>query len=325
MAREGARWVDERGNIRHGSRPAIPVYRNKEMYGIAAAVLVIFLASFLHEPGLPDPCTLKETEYVSTFRGVGFIRKLADEAPDRPLRRPGLEPIVDFGGKHGCVPERLDADDVETMRVTRCSTTVCALARYFCGPGAEVPYAEYVGFSKLKARINDRWNSATAGQHPKYFYRLSLGVVEASKHDSRTDLNQVWLIAALGDGSFYWLQSFIIKYSLSTWLKEEGYYHLTREELFRLLDLVESLTNPKWTNDVGEKHYRELLVSMDDYWMVADTEAATMLKPQSRRFNPKVDILVAQWDTVCSLTDVCQRTTRPSSRPSKLRRSKENE
>ena len=195
----------------------------------------------------------------------------------------------------------------------------CALTRYFCGQGAEVPFAEYVGFSKLKVRINDKWNSATAGQHPKYFYRLSLGVVETPKGAGHTGLSHVWLIAALEDSTFYWLQSFIQKYSLYTWLEKEGYYHLTREELFRRLDLVESLTNgATWTKGDGEKHYRELFnVSMNDYWTMADIEAATMLKPQARRFDPKVDILVAHWDTVCSLTDACQRKTRPSSLPLK--------
>ena len=76
--------MDEQGNIRHGPRPAIPVYQNKKMYGIAAvAVFIMFLAGLVrtYGPGLPDPCTLKEADYVSTFRDVEFIRGLADEAP----------------------------------------------------------------------------------------------------------------------------------------------------------------------------------------------------------------------------------------------------
>jgi len=275
---------------------------------------LVFFACY--KPALPDRCTLKETEYVSMFRDVGFIRTLADKEPALRLSQPSPEPEVDSGGEHGCVPERPDEDDdimnTETWRVTRCSTTVCALTRYFCGPGAEVPSVEYyVGLSTLKAIINRRWESATASQHPRYFYRLSLGVVPTSKDADRsaryTGLSHVWLIAALGNGSFYWLQSFIMKYSLYTWLKEEGYYHLTREELFRRLDLVESLTTAStWTN-VAEKHYTELFnVSMQDYWKMAEIDAAMMLRSHSRRFDPNVDRLFTIWDTVCSLTVVCK-------------------
>ena len=76
--------MDEQGNIRHGPRPAIPVYQNKKMYGIAAvAVFIMFLAGLVrtYGPGLPDPCTLKK---LTTSARSEMLSLFGDSQTRRP-------------------------------------------------------------------------------------------------------------------------------------------------------------------------------------------------------------------------------------------------
>lgn len=309
MATTSTRWVDAKGEIRYGLRPPPPQQENRKWLWSGLILCFAFIAWKVYATRAIDPCSLPESDYISIFRGSQFIRDHSDQAPIFELRQPGVDDEDrDFGGKYGCIPEPVaDSMELETTRVTRCSTTVCALSRFFCGEGSEKSTDYRFGFDSLKDHIK---RERPRGAQKTRFYRAVLSSVAAKSNDhstKHTGLNHVWMIVALQDGTFYWLQSFIMKYSLYTWLKREGNYHLTKDELFRRLDNVERLTKARTWDAISEGYYAELFnVSMSDYWTMSDLDNSFQLKARTERFDPQQDALITIWQQVCDLGVVCK-------------------
>lgn len=228
------------------------------------------------------------------------------------------------GGEYGCAPEPAEHADFfmarETHRVTRCSTTVCALTRFMCGPGMEVPRAQYVGARSLWGTLSTAWNASVkaAAPHSRTFDRVSLSVfsrklLESLEIDGKdtgyTGLSHVWLVAALSDGTFYWLQSFIGQYSLYTWMARKGHYHLTADQLDHRLTLLDRLTATDAWDGEAEAMYKELFnVSMKEHWFNDKLDPFRRArKLKTAEFNAEDHALVVVWDKVCDVSVECKK------------------
>lgn len=301
-------------------------------------IIAAFVAfKIFYAEGVTDACTLKEANYVDTFRGAQFVRTHADPEASTLLKKLELEDSREAaGGDYGCTPEPTEHDDFfmarETHRVTRCSTTVCALTRFMCGPGMEVPRAQHVGARSLWGTLSSAWNaSVKAGaMHSRIFYRVSLSVysrkaLESLERDEDeeeegsdgerdtgyTGLSHVWLVAALSDGSFYWLQSFIGQYSLYTWMGRKAHYHLTADQLHHRLTLLDRLTlTDAWDTD-AEAMYKELFnVSMKEHWFNDKLDPFRRgRKLKTAEFNAQEHALLVVWDKVCDVDVACKLRT----------------
>ena len=160
---------------------------------------------------------------------------------------------VDAGGEDAA-PETLDATDLQSMAVTRCSSTQYAVTAYFCGAkaaGRPDEGAQLIGgydVISMKEMLRDPWHVAVAeykrrqrklekkrkrelenstetdkrkspsdrspAPEPRLVLRLAIG----QQKRSTPSLEHVWSIVGLSDGTFLWLQSYIGFYTLTEWM-----------------------------------------------------------------------------------------------------------
>ena len=172
---------------------------------------------------------------------------------------------VDFGGMDGHVAEATDMLDVEEIRVTRCSTTRSAITAYFCG--ADVATNQDVslgndgklhnyGTKSFRQYLECRHKQGVEnnGIHHRSVFRLGVGC-----KDNLAGYSHAFSIVGQPDGTYYWLQSYIGHYSLSTWMKKADLGKqsglagvLTFDELMTKLDTVDRLMSiSSWTSQAN--------------------------------------------------------------------------
>jgi len=172
---------------------------------------------------------------------------------------------VDFGGMDGHVAEATDMLDVEEIRVTRCSTTRSAITAYFCGAdvatnqdvslGNERKLHNY-GTMSFRQYLECRHKQGVEnnGTHHRSVFRLGVGC-----KDNMAGYSHAFSIVGQPDGTYYWLQSYIGHYSLSTWMKKADYGKqsslagvLTYDELMIKLDTVDRLMSiDSWSSQAN--------------------------------------------------------------------------
>jgi len=172
---------------------------------------------------------------------------------------------VDFGGMDGHVAEATDMLDVEEIRVTRCSTTRSAVTAYFCG--ADVATNQDVslgndgklhnyGTKSFRQYLECRHEQGVEnnGTFHRSVFRLGVGC-----KDNLAGYSHAFSIVGQPDGTYYWLQSYIGHYSLSTWMKKADLGKqstlagvLTFDELTNKLDTVNRLMRiESWTSQAN--------------------------------------------------------------------------
>lgn len=134
------------------------------------------------------------------------------------------------------------------------------------------------------------------GTHRRSVYRLGIG-----SEDQFAGYSNAFSIVTQPDGTFFWLQSFIGHYSLSTWMKkvdgtnESGLAgHLTLDELLRKLDIVDRLMNINdWTDEANQDYFDLFNVDMD-------VEAVKNSPTRKRtRWNDTHRLDFFEWDEAC--------------------------
>ncbi|KAL7544214.1 hypothetical protein ACHAWF_007599 [Thalassiosira exigua] len=176
----------------------------------------------------------------------------------------------DFGGPGGHVAEPVDWEDVESIRVTRCATTQTAVTAYFCGADVATNLdvgrgsnrkMPHFGTESLQKYLQCRYEQGERndGVHRRSVYRIGIYSSENPGY------NHAFNIVAQPDGTFFWLQSFIGHYSLTTWMKKADAKkvsglsgHLTYPELLEKLRKVGRLMSTYSWTDQANADYLDL-------------------------------------------------------------------
>ena len=176
---------------------------------------------------------------------------------------------ADFGGPDGRVAESIDWSDMESIRVTRCSTTKDAITAYMCGAevatnmdvgklGSQSHKTPNSGITFLKDYIQCRHQQGSKrNSHRRSVYRIGIG-----SNDHLSGYSHVFSIVAQPDGTFLWLQSFVGHYSLTTWMKQKDQTktsglsgHLTFPELLQKFQKMERLMSiDSWTDQANDDY-----------------------------------------------------------------------
>jgi len=197
--------------------------------------------------------------------------KAKTEAARKALKKIDLDRYVDrvdFGGPDGHVAERTDWRDVESIRVTRCATTRSAITAYMCGAevatdrdvgllGLQNRKAPNYGTTSLKEYVKCRFRQGeqkNGGVHRRSVYRIGIGC-----NDNLAGYSHAFSIVAQPDGTFFWLQSFISHYSLTTWMAKVDATtasglsgHLTYPELLAKFEKMDRLMSiDSWTDQAN--------------------------------------------------------------------------
>ena len=234
-----------------------------------------------------------------------------------------FERSVDYGGYDGHVAERINWDDIESIKTTRCATTRSALTAYYCGRTVAKNNDVALGRRNVKgvtfgtASFTDHVNfyqhhnegdegkggrdyiDSDDGRHRYYHrrsvYRLGIGCTKGC-----VGFEHAFTIVAQPDGTFLWLQSFIGMYSLSTWMKKkdstkesELAYRLTFNELMEKLDMLDRLmaiSNSEWSFE-SNTYYNYL-------FNVNQSEEA-LRNDRARPWNPDHPLDSFTWDEAC--------------------------
>ena len=192
------------------------------------------------------------------------VKKLLDE---HEMQMKYIEG-VDFGGMDGHVPEGTDLLDLEEIRVTRCSTTRSALTAYFCGVDVATNQDAALGLDgkgyisgtksfKRYLKCRHQQGMKNGGIHKRSVYRLGV-----SCKDDLAGYSHAFSIVSQPDGTFYWLQSYISHYSLSTWMKKVDHTKqsglagkLTYHELISKLNTIDRLMRiDSWTTEANDDY-----------------------------------------------------------------------
>mmetsp|Transcript_35039 Transcript_35039/g.78616 ORF Transcript_35039/g.78616 Transcript_35039/m.78616 type:complete len:338 (+) Transcript_35039:442-1455(+) len=209
---------------------------------------------------------------------------------------------ADFGGPDGHVPEGGEFFNLETIRVTRCSTTTSALTVYFCGTGVATNRdlvlgsgrkSPTVGTDTFRKYLSCRFDEGVKkGSHHRSVYRLGVGC-----KDSMAGMSHVWVVVAQPDGNFYWLQSFISHYSLATWMKKKDSSTksgvagvLTFDELMGKLDGLERLMSINAWTDEANRDYQDLF-NVDK-----NLESVSW---RSKKWTEDSRLVLFSWDEAC--------------------------
>ena len=139
-------------------------------------------------------------------------------------------------------------------------------------------------------------NGRKNGTHRRSVYRLDIG-----SEDQFAGYSHAFSIVAQPDGTFYWLQSFIGHYSLSTWMKKVDFTnksglagHLTLDELMRKLHKVDRLMNiHDWTDEANQDYLDLFNVDMN----VAAIKNSSARKRMA--WNDTHRLSIFQWDEAC--------------------------
>eukprot|EP01006_Ploeotia_vitrea_P000776 TRINITY_DN103636_c0_g1_i1.p1 TRINITY_DN103636_c0_g1~~TRINITY_DN103636_c0_g1_i1.p1 ORF type:complete len:318 (-),score=30.05 TRINITY_DN103636_c0_g1_i1:74-1027(-) len=202
-------------------------------------------------------------------------------------------PWLDAGGDKGHVMEDFDAETPGAHIVgTRCSSTAFALKAYFCGveQAQASPSAAFKGSSFSKF-VDVHRALATDGQHVTWMVQMGMG--NNHRHGDAglkaAGLSHTWLVTALPDGHYMWLQSFIEQYTFQQWIdlaKQRGEYTLTLKQLRHKIKLMEVLTDAvAWTPEVNAAYLELFNVDMD-----FETNFAI-----SERWDPNDPLQLAYW------------------------------
>ena len=170
---------------------------------------------------------------------------------------------------------------LEAVKVTRCATTQDAVTAYFCGArvasnerhggggggGGGEYYEEYMyrpneGTEGLSFHLACRHEQGerNGGVHKRSVYRI-----DVSPANDELVFGHVLNVVAQPDGTFFWLQSFIGEYSLSTWLGRKDPQtqsglrgHLTLSEVLAKLDQIKLLMEVKGWDEEANFIYKDL-------------------------------------------------------------------
>ena len=239
---------------------------------VAAAILAIYVHSKCEDPfadGVIPAAKRDPAEHWPFMAGdVSFVRTMTEPLKGRSkaTTQSGRDALkshdmdrfldrVDFGGADGHVAEASDLRDLEQIRVTRCSTTRPGVTAYFCGVDVATNRDAALGpegktgrfgtrsFGELLRCRHEEGERRGGRDHRRSVYRLGIGCT-----DSLAGYSHAWSIVAQPDGTFFWMQSFIQQYSLSTWLKKADFTkdsglagHLSLAELLNKLNMIERL------------------------------------------------------------------------------------
>ncbi|KAJ1634749.1 hypothetical protein T492DRAFT_1133670 [Pavlovales sp. CCMP2436] len=181
---------------------------------------------------------------------------------------------VDYGGTDRHMMEETgDIDDMDSLYGTRGTTVRFALALYFCGtehannlnrdqaivsPGLVFAGGADILESFQNFIVAQRKFATPEKGHAHLVYRLGVSAETRGK----PAMDHVWTVVAQPDGSYHWLQGYIQKYSLQTWMahaERTGQRRLTAEQLLSKLDDLATLMRNKiaWT-EASNRIYMEL-------------------------------------------------------------------
>lgn len=222
---------------------------------------------------------------------------------------------VDFGGPDGHVPEKISSGGrsntllLETMRTTRCSTTRSAVTAYFCGADVagnqdralksnnkaaqeeaippNLGIASFVDALQCRhAAGRQRYGSNT---HRRSVYRISVGC-----SDPLAGFSHAFSIVAQPDGTFYWLQSFISRYSLPTWMAKPGNAHISLDTLLaRLQQLDRLMAITQWSEQANSDYHALFDVDFN-------TETSGQYVQSTRsKWQPTHRLSLFLWDEAC--------------------------
>ncbi|KAL7551630.1 hypothetical protein ACHAWF_014853, partial [Thalassiosira exigua] len=213
---------------------------------------------------------------------------------------------VDFGGPDGHGAEETDFVNLEEIRVTRCSTTNSGITAYFCGAAVATDMDLAHGYNRKLSNVGTdsfreylrcrRRQGLRDGSHHRSVYRLGI-----SCKNRYAGYSHAFSIVAQPDGTFLWLQSYIQKYSLSTWLnkvddmKESGLAgHLTYNELMAKLDTIDRLMNiDSWTSQANYYY-------LDLFNVYKDSELASgNRRRQIKEWTHEHRLEKLTWDEAC--------------------------
>ena len=218
---------------------------------------------------------------------------------------------VDFGGMDGHVAEATDMLDVEEIRVTRCSTSRSAITAYFCG--ADVATNQDVslghdgklhnyGTKSFRRYLECRHKQGVEnnGIFHRSVFRLGVGC-----KDNLAGYSHAFSIVGQPDGTYYWLQSYIGHYSLSTWMKKADLGKqstlagvLTYDELMTKLDTVDRLMSIDSWSSQANADYLDLF-NVDKNLLAASGNRGRKIKQwtEDHRLSSFV------WDEACEYPD----------------------
>lgn len=280
-------------------------------------VLIVFGAWSLQQVLNPDPLAWNQIPAVSRNpdehyeylkKQEGLIRRLASHFSStigKPKKRYDGLHYMDYGVFDGHTAEPEAFGDMESMRGTRCATTLYALSAYFCG--AEVARNQdhdlgdekkdsIQGVESFQEWLRCRYDQgAKHGVHRRSVYRLH---IHNSLHNNA--YAHAFAIVAQPDGTFYWLQSFIGHYSIHSWMDRKGpnhesipLAHMDLDTILNKLDKVQRVMNITSWSFQANSDYEELFG--------VNKQAEALMKGQSKLdWQLYRDILTEfTWDEAC--------------------------
>ena len=292
---------------------------------VAAAILAVYVRSKCEDPfadGAIPAAKRDPSEHWPFMAGdVSFVRTMTEPLKGRSkaTTQSGRDALkshdidrfvdrVDFGGADGHVAEASDLRDLEQIRVTRCSTTRSGVTAYFCEVGVATNWDAALGpegkmgrfgtrsFGELLRCRHEEGERRGGRDHRRSVYRLGIGC-----EDSLAGYSHAWIIVAQPDGTFFWMQSFIQQYSLSTWLKKVDFTkdsglagHLSLAELLNKLNMIERLMKiDAWTEEANSDY-------LDLFNVDKNLEAArgSFGRPR-KKWNTDHRLSVFSWDEAC--------------------------
>lgn len=149
------------------------------------------------------------------------------------------------------------------------------------------------GLQSFQKHIQCRHEQGVAndGVHRRSVYRIGLGT-----KDKYAGYSHAFMIVAQPDGSFYWLQSFINRYSLQKWMSKQTFEgpvaHMSLQGLKMRLSRIERLMQIRgWTAQANL-----------DYAVLFDVDfekEATGITPVRSSWQPSHRLYRFIWDEAC--------------------------
>lgn len=292
--------------------------------------------SFVRKMSDPLTVTYFQRFLQSTFKNDIVSNKMTEEGrkiiEEIELKR-AFEERIDYGGIDGHIAEKINWNDNESIRTTRCATTRSAISAYFCGRAVatnndvalgntnwkgynygtaslkEYIQCRYYGY-KNKNNYNNNSNSNIIKNsddnnrskdnnnnkhHRRSVYRIGIGCTKECR-----GFAHAFSIVAQPDGNFIWLQSFVTFYSLSTWMKEKDArkesglsYRLTFQELMDKLDTIDRLM--KISRSVWSSESNGYYKDLFN----VDQSDNLLRSTRAKRWNPNHPLDVFTWDEAC--------------------------
>mmetsp|Transcript_33600 Transcript_33600/g.56519 ORF Transcript_33600/g.56519 Transcript_33600/m.56519 type:complete len:353 (+) Transcript_33600:163-1221(+) len=258
------------------------VKKNKLLFWLAFVTLFLVFFWKPDDPFADGPvpaAARPPTEHWGAIqRNHNFVRLFTDHANGAGSRRGSVKTVLlgsasgikkyayskEYGGDDGHEPEAISHEDLNTVAVTRCTSTRFAVTAYFCGLDVASNRDQSRRESGNSTALEFE-GAAALDEHLVYMHRdlqavmYRLGIGSATPSDPPQ--SHVWSIVGHPDGTFHWLQSFVGHYSLQEWMthvEKIGEKNLSLAQLRAKLRQVQELQAVEAWTERANALYLEL-------------------------------------------------------------------